>query len=163
MAVKDGLPATDFSRMNREYIKAKIEEAGGGSGGGGAGLPPVTEADNGKILGVVNGAWGAMDAGGGGGVDGITGATVTFHIQNPQKYMWGGECVAIQNGALYGRVGQLGEDIDTVVTALLYNGEGTFTPDSVKVVSVTGDAKIEYGTVHISGDCTINIDGNYPD
>ena len=29
--VKDGLPATDFSRMNREYIKAVVEEAGGGS------------------------------------------------------------------------------------------------------------------------------------
>lgn len=34
MAVKDGLPATDFSRMNREYIKKVAEEAGGGSGGG---------------------------------------------------------------------------------------------------------------------------------
>ena len=33
--VKDGLPATDFSRMNREYIKAVVEEAGGGGGGGG--------------------------------------------------------------------------------------------------------------------------------
>ena len=61
MAVKDGLPSTDFSRMNREYIKAVAGE------GGGTGLPAVTEADNGKILGVVNGAWGAMDAGGGGG------------------------------------------------------------------------------------------------
>lgn len=28
--VKDGLPATDFSRMNREYIKAVVEESGGG-------------------------------------------------------------------------------------------------------------------------------------
>ena len=28
--VPDGLPATDFSRMNREYIKAVVEEAGGG-------------------------------------------------------------------------------------------------------------------------------------
>lgn len=27
--VKDGLPATDFSRMNREYIKAIVEEYGG--------------------------------------------------------------------------------------------------------------------------------------
>ena len=33
--VKDGLPATDFSRMNREYIKAVVEESGGGGGGGG--------------------------------------------------------------------------------------------------------------------------------
>lgn len=32
-SVPDGLPATDLSRMNREWIKAVVEEAGGGSGG----------------------------------------------------------------------------------------------------------------------------------
>lgn len=32
------------------------------SGGGGSDLPDVTAADNGKILGVVNGAWNKMDA-----------------------------------------------------------------------------------------------------
>lgn len=62
MAVKDGLPSTDFSRMNREWVKAVAD---GGSGG--VGLPAVTAVDNGKILGVVNGEWGAMDAPGGGG------------------------------------------------------------------------------------------------
>ena len=36
MAVKDGLPATDFSRMNREYIKAVAEGGSGGGGGGGS-------------------------------------------------------------------------------------------------------------------------------
>lgn len=35
--VKDGLPSTDFSRMNREYIKAVAENAAGGGGGGGGG------------------------------------------------------------------------------------------------------------------------------
>lgn len=42
---------------------------GGGSGGGGGGsaLPDVTSADNGKVLGVVDGAWSKMDTGGGGG------------------------------------------------------------------------------------------------
>ena len=29
--------------------------------GGGASLPSVTEADNGKVLGVVNGAWAVME------------------------------------------------------------------------------------------------------
>ena len=62
MAVKDGLPATDFSRMNREYIKAVAE---GGSGGGG--LPEITEADEGKFLGVVSGEAAWATAGGGGG------------------------------------------------------------------------------------------------
>lgn len=41
MAVKDGLPATDFSRMNRKYIEAVVEEAGGGGGGGGGGTARV--------------------------------------------------------------------------------------------------------------------------
>lgn len=36
------------------------------SGGGGSELPDVTAADNGKILGVVNGAWNKMDAPAGG-------------------------------------------------------------------------------------------------
>ena len=49
MAVKDGLPSTDFSRMNREYIKAVAE-----SGSEGGGLPEITEADEGKVLGVEN-------------------------------------------------------------------------------------------------------------
>ena len=35
---------------------------GGGSGGGGSGLPPVTPADNGKLLGVDGGEWKAVDA-----------------------------------------------------------------------------------------------------
>ena len=31
--VKDGLPSTDFSRMNREYVKAVAEEAAASGGG----------------------------------------------------------------------------------------------------------------------------------
>lgn len=48
--------------LNRiEQYLANIAENGGG--GGGAGLPPVTAADNGKVLGVVNGAWAADSRG----------------------------------------------------------------------------------------------------
>lgn len=34
-----------------------------GNGGGGGGLPPVTPSDNGKVLGVVDGAWAASEQG----------------------------------------------------------------------------------------------------
>lgn len=61
MAVKDGLPSTDFSRMNREYIK-KVAEGSAGSV-----LPEIAAADEGKFLGVVSGEAAWAEAGGGGG------------------------------------------------------------------------------------------------
>ena len=80
MAIPDGKPATDFSAMNREWVRAVAKEA---SEGGSTGLPPVTADDNGKILGVVNGAWGAMDAGGGGSSD-FSAAEVTLVLTPPE-------------------------------------------------------------------------------
>ena len=44
MAVKDGLPATDFSRMNREWVKAVAE---GGSGGSDLLVVTITEEESG--------------------------------------------------------------------------------------------------------------------
>ena len=49
----------------KEYVSAIGQSGGsGGSGGGGSSasaLPAVTEADNGKILKVVNGQWAAAE------------------------------------------------------------------------------------------------------
>lgn len=54
MAVKDGLPATDFSRMNRKYIKAIVEEAGGGGG-----IPAPENPSDGDVLtyDITDSAW----------------------------------------------------------------------------------------------------------
>lgn len=49
MAIPDGKPATDFSAMNREWVRAVAAEAGG--------LPEVSGSDNGKVLTVVSGDW----------------------------------------------------------------------------------------------------------
>lgn len=51
MAIPDGKPATDFSAMNREWVRAVAEEAGD------AALPSVTTSDNGDVLTVVSGKW----------------------------------------------------------------------------------------------------------
>lgn len=49
--------------MNTINIKALSEQVSKlSSSGGGSGLPEVTAADNGKVLGVVEGSWSKMDA-----------------------------------------------------------------------------------------------------
>lgn len=53
MAIPDGKPATDFSAMNREWVRAVAEEAGESA------LPSVSGSDNGKVLTVVTGEWAA--------------------------------------------------------------------------------------------------------
>ena len=52
MAIPDGKPATDFSAMNREWVRAVAEEAAEAGG-----LPEVSGSDNGKVLTVVSGEW----------------------------------------------------------------------------------------------------------
>lgn len=95
MAVKDGLPATDFSRMNREWVKAVAE---GGSGGGG--LPEITEADEGKVLTVESGeaAWATAGGGGGGGVFLITNTEGTLNKTGQQiadAFTGGSMCIIV--------------------------------------------------------------------
>ena len=60
MAIPDGKPATDFSAMNREWVRAVAAEAAES-----VGLPEITEADEGKVLTVESGEAAWATAGGG--------------------------------------------------------------------------------------------------
>ena len=180
MAVKDGLPATDFSRMNREWVKAVAD---GGSAG--SGLPPVTEADNGKILGVVNGAWGAMDAGGGN--SDFTEKAITLEVTNTDEahytyFTYGiyegvigltGEVTALveSNGkwcladTVYMNEAQVTVGTYTINLLMTSDGELQFSPTSGKVLSVSGDIELvqepdEDDYYIVTGSCTINVDMN---
>ena len=54
-----GTGSVDFEpRTRNEYLLNEIRK---NTEGGGSGLPDVTTADNGKVFGVENGAWGAVE------------------------------------------------------------------------------------------------------
>lgn len=71
-----GLPVggvvTDSS-LTKRGVPADAKAVGDAikNGGGGTGLPEVTEADNGKVLQVVDGVWGAVEV--------VDGNTVLFY------------------------------------------------------------------------------------
>lgn len=68
MAIPDGKPATDFSAMNREWVRAVAAEAAEGGGGGG-GIPAPENPSDGDVLtySSTDSAWVAAAPGGGGG------------------------------------------------------------------------------------------------
>ena len=163
MAIPDGKPATDFSAMNREWVRAVANEA---SEGGSTGLPPVTAADNGKILGVVNGAWGAMDAGGGGSSDFST-AEVTFvntTVDTFVIYMAAAfhDDTAPEDDMTAATVG-INASSTNIYTAVLYHGAGMLQlPEGASyTMSATGDIAVYDNIAIITGDGTVTIsDGN---
>ena len=123
--VKDGLPATDFSRMNREYIKAVVEDAGGG----------------------------------GGGSSDFSTAKVTLVIDAGQNLVIV-ECAYIYDNAIF-TAGSYGEGTETI-DAVLYKGsqEANISSEDTEnlVISATGSATVgEYGAVTITGTCTITV------
>lgn len=68
MAIPDGKPATDFSAMNREWVRAVAAEAAEGGGGGG-GIPAPENPSDGDVLtySSTDSAWVAAAPSGGGG------------------------------------------------------------------------------------------------
>lgn len=66
-----------------EMIDKVADQIAAGGGGGGASLPAVTDADNGDVLTVVEGAWGKAAPSGGGLL-----VEVTYHdVENPYYTM----------------------------------------------------------------------------
>ena len=67
MAIPDGKPATDFSAMNREWVRAVAEEA---AESGGSGIPAPENPSDGDVLTYdsTTSAWVAAAPSGGGGV-----------------------------------------------------------------------------------------------
>lgn len=167
MAIPDGKPATDFSAMNREWVRAVADEAAESVS---TGLPPVTDADNGKILGVVNGAWGAMDAGGGGSSD-LSTAEVTVVAGEDTTL----HDVGFFMNFTYNDIYWISDDFCHVLAGesetIPITGEGTIllelvaysddqeTPINDPVISVSGDITYdsEEGTFLVTGDGTITI------
>ena len=155
MAIPDGKPATDFSAMNREWVRAVANEA---SEGGSTGLPPVTDADNGKILGVVNGAWGAMDAGGGGSSDFSTAEVTMIYDATPETCNF--YVPNVYENDIYSIISS--DDMGEVFDIVLYKGSATVEIEpgkAVLVTAVTGDIVIgeDNHTAIISGDGSITF------
>ena len=166
MAIPDGKPATDFSAMNREWVRAVAAEA---AESGSIGLPPVTAADNGKILGVVNGAWGAMDAGS--GSSDFTTAEVTIVAGEDTTLYAAGFFMNFTYNDIY----WVSDDFCTVLAGesaiIPITEEGTTlidfaaysdaqeTPINDPVITVSGDITYDSGegTFIVTGDGTITI------
>lgn len=151
MAIPDGKPATDFSAMNREWVRTVATEA---AESGSIGLPPVTADDNGKILGVVNGAWGAMDAGGGGSSDFSTAeVTVTVTGDRPDPLEFYGSCIVDDELAGFTEVSETG-----TITFVLYKGKSQEIEVGVgdnENITVTGGITYDDGIMYITGDGTL--------
>lgn len=79
-SVPDGLPATDFSRMNREWVKAV---AAGGGGGGGITVEPLTVTENDTYTAPEGKAYSpvTVNVSGGGGGDFTTAAVTVVNNQ----------------------------------------------------------------------------------
>lgn len=163
MAVKNGKPATSFNAQNRKWVRDVAGESGGG---GGSGLPAVTEADNGKILGVVNGAWGAMDAGGGGSSDFSTAeVTVTVNGANPITIYVPCTLYDEMSGVYTADNNIYCDPADAVTREVILYKDlawGMLPSGQDYTVSVTGSITYDMGYFEISGDGTITITESEP-
>ena len=83
MAIPDGKPATDFSAMNREWVRAVADEA---ASSGGSGIPAPENPSDGDVLTYdsTTSAWVAEAPSGGGGVGTVYEGTIVYDYDNQQ-------------------------------------------------------------------------------
>lgn len=151
--VKDGLPATDFSRMNREYIKAVVEEAGGGIT---VEELNVTENDTytapeGKAYSPV-----IVNVSGGGGGSDLTTVKVTFVNQSASFAIAVSGAIQYESDTYPTTISSTDVNAgDTVVlTAIAYKGEADFDV-------ATQNSNPLGNSITTSGDVTGNGYGQY--
>lgn len=85
-SVPDGLPATDFSRMNREWVKAV---AGGGGGGGSITVEPLTVTENDTYTAPEGKAYSPVTVNVSGGGSEFQHFTMTVNATFPEdSYLW---------------------------------------------------------------------------
>lgn len=152
--VKDGLPATDFSRMNREYIKAVVEEAGGGS----ITVEELNVTENNTYTAPEGKAYSPVIvnvSGGGGGGD-LTTVKVTFVNQSASFAIAVNGAMQFEDDTYPTTISETtvnaGETV--VITAIAYKGEADFVVGTQNV-DPTGNR------IATSGDVTGNGYGQY--
>ena len=111
MAIPDGKPATDFSAMNREWVRAVAEEAGGG-------IPAPENPSDGDVLtySSTDSAWVAAAPGGGGGGDGA----IIYNSNNIVYNNDGTATITVARGGPNDAIATVQNLIDDLATGPVY-------------------------------------------
>ena len=158
--VKDGLPATDFSRMNREYIKAVVEESGGG--GGSITVEELNVTENNTYTAPEGKAYSPVIVNVSGGVGGdLSLAEVTlignFVATNTVTLL----CASIEEDSISVPSVSIDGGTTTVIKCILYKGQAVISCDGGEITASSGNVTVDPDNTEeaiITGDCSLTID-----
>lgn len=155
--VKDGLPATDFSRMNREYIKAVVEESGGG--GGSITVEELNVTENNTYTAPEGKAYSPVivNVSGGGSSD-----FTTFDVEIVNNYsadILVQMPIAIEREGIYFSMPsiQVAENTTVTVQVIAYKGTCLAVISGVNFTVSPNTIEVSGETVIITDDCTITL------